>query len=234
MNKHQRIYYILFAAMITVLSCKKEQIMQYEGGSYIQFERSFNDSSLFSFLGLPNKDEAVIPIAVKLTGKPENRDRNFKIAVVKELSTATDANYSLPSSFTLKANRVTDTAWITVKKTAQLSSKSLKLVFKLEPTADLKVGQTDYAALILYISNVLARPDWWNSTVEDDFLGEYSDKKFLLFLQVTGRSELDASNDNELRYYTIQFKNYLLQEKDAGRTVREENGSEMTVALIGE
>jgi hypothetical protein len=224
---------MLFALAVLSASCKKDEIDTYTGGTYIQFTRSYNDSSLFSFLALPDDDEGNVPISVQMTGMPENRDRQFKISVVPQGTTATSAHYTLPSSFTLRANRVVDTAWITVKKTPDISVKPVKLTMKMEKTDDFEIGQTDHAAIILYISNVVARPDWWDGNVEGRFLGEYSDKKLLLFIQVTSVSELDPDNENEVRYYTLMFKNYLLKEKDAGRTVYEENGAEMQVAMIG-
>lgn len=231
--KTLRSCYIVLAVLVIASSCKKDKIMLYEGDTYLQFTRHVEDSSTFSFLALPDDDEAVDPISVELVGKPETRDRTYKISVIPEESTASAANYTLPPTFTFRAGRTIDTAWITLKKTPEIAVAPLRLVLRLEPTDDFKVGQTDYAFAILYISNVIARPDWWNSTVEGRFLGDYSDKKYELFIEVTGRSEIDGSNLEEVRLYTMMLKNYLLREKDAGRTVYEENGEEMTVALIG-
>jgi hypothetical protein len=227
------IYYILFTLLTGMLSCKKDTIDLYNGGNYIQFLRNYTDSSLFNFLAVPNKDEAVTPLVVELTGEPVDRDRTYKISVVKELSTATAEDYSLPASFILKANTVKDTAWLNVKKSPAISVKPVKLVLRIEATEDLQVGQADHSINILYISNVVARPDWWDGNVESNYLGSYSDKKYLLFIQVTGQADLDSQDELTLRYHTIRFKNYLLREKDAGRTVYEENGQEMTVPLIG-
>lgn len=231
--KKLRFYYMFFVLLVIAASCKKDTIALYEGGTYLQFNKSFKDSSLFSFLTLPDKDAATVPLVVELIGKPENRDRTYKLSVVKDLSTAPEANYSLPATFTLKANRVADTAWITLKKTPELATRSLRIVFKVEATDEFKVGQVDFSASILYISNVIAKPNWWNSTVQSRFLGAYSDKKYKLFIDVTGRSDIDGNNLDEVRYYTIMLKNYLLREKDAGRTVYEANGTEMKVELIG-
>jgi hypothetical protein len=231
--KSTRYLAIILATLLCTQACKKDNIDVYAGETYVQFSRGYADSSLFSFLALPNSNEGTTPLAVELVGFPENRDRHFNVTVVKELSTAPEANYVLPKSFTLRANRTKDTVWMTLKKTPEIAIKPVKLVLKLEPTTDFKVGQSDHAALILYISNIVARPDWWDGSVEGSFLGEYSDKKYKLFIDVTGRSELDNTNEYEVRYYTTIFKNYLLREKDAGRTVYEDNGSEMTVAMIG-
>jgi hypothetical protein len=225
--------YILFSFLVIAASCKKDEIMLYEGDNYIQFTKGYEDSSLFSFLSLTHKDEALTPMVVELVGDPQNRDRSYKIAVVKELTTAAPANYILPESFTFRANKVIDTAWITVKKTPEIALKPVKLVVRLEASNDFKVGQTDHAAAILYISNIIARPDWWNGSVEGRFMGDYSDKKYKLFIEVTGQSDLDPANEDQIRYHTVVFRNYLLKEKDAGRTVYEDNGEEMTVAYIG-
>ncbi len=231
--KKLRSYYIISAIIVIASSCRKDHIMLYEGDNYVQFTKSYKDSSLFSFLALPNDNQATTPLAIELIGKPENRDRVYKLAVVKEATTAPEANYSIPATFTLRANRTVDTAWITVKKTPEIATKPVRLVLKIDASEDFRVGQLDRSLSILYISNVIARPDWWDDTVEGRFLGDYSDKKYKLFIQVTGKSDIDASNLDEVRYYTIIFKNYLLREKDAGRTVYEDNGMEMTVALIG-
>src|SRR6185369_13246487 len=97
--KHARIYYILFITLIVAASCKKDNIMLYEGDTYIQFTKSYTDSSLFSFLSTPDKEEATTSMAVELVGKPENKDKTYKIEVVPELTTAPAANYSIPASF---------------------------------------------------------------------------------------------------------------------------------------
>ena len=223
----------MITALALMQSCKKDEIMLYDSGDHVQFNKSYTDSSMFSFLALPNEDEAQAPLVIELVGKPSDKDRQYKISVVKDQSTATPQHYSLPATFTLKANRTQDTAWITVKKQPDISVKPVRLVLMIESTDELKYGQIDYCVSILNISNVIARPDWWNQNVEWYYLGEYSDKKFKLFIQVTGLSEINSANIDEVRYYTMKLKSYLLQEKDAGRTVYEENGQEMTVEMIG-
>ncbi|QEC43665.1 DUF4843 domain-containing protein [Pseudobacter ginsenosidimutans] len=229
------IQYLLIPCCILALfsSCKKDEIELYKGDEYIQFSKNYTDSSAFSFLALPDEDEGAMPLTVELIGKPVDKDRQYKITVVKEASTAEEGNYALPSGFTLPANSIADTAWITIKKTPAISVKPLRLVLRITPTDDFRQGQTDYSIAIINISNVIAQPGWWKERVEWYFLGDYSNKKYQLFIQVTGKVDLNPANEPELRNYTILFKNYLLMEKDAGRTVYEEDGSEMTVALIG-
>lgn len=222
------ISYALMALSLVAAGCKKQSIMLYEGDSYMQFAKSYTDSSVFSFLALPDDGQAQTPLVVNLVGSPGNADRTYNITIVKEQSTATEADYSLPSQFTLKANTITDTAWLTVKKTAAISTKPVKLVLKVSPTQDFKQGQYEYSLAIFYISNKISEPDWWSW----EFFGDYSDKKFSLFIDVTGKVELEAGNNDQMRYYTSIFKNYLLTEKDNGRTVYEEDGTEMQLGYM--
>jgi hypothetical protein len=133
----------------------------------------------------------------------------------------------------MKAGKVIDTCWISTIKTPQIAQQAVRLTVRLEETSAFKVGQTDKSAAIIYISNVLMKPGWWTERVTDSYLGEYSDKKYRLFIEVTGEAEIDSSNIPELRDYTLMLKNYLQKEKDAGRTVYEENGKEMTVEYFG-
>lgn len=227
-------FYILISIFsATVFSCKKQGFGLYESGNYVQFVKHLNDSTMTSFLSLPNDNQILFPIAVELIGKPENKNRSFKILVIDSLTSAPAANYSIPGSFSLGANKVVDTAWITIKKTPGIALSPVKLVLKLAPSEELMVGQTEYSAAIIKISNMISQPQWWNSTVTGRYLGDYSDKKYRLFIQVTGVSEVNSADAAIIRAYAIEFKTYLLKEKEEGRTVYEENGTEMKVTHIG-
>lgn len=232
-NKHIFTYISALGCAILLYACKKEGFQLYESGNYIQFVKHVNDSTLSTFLALPNDDEQLHPVAVELVGFPEDRDRTFKMSVVDNLTTAQQTNYSIPESFVLRANRTVDTAWITLRKTPDIAVATVRLVLGLEGGDELMVGQTDYSVGIIIISNVISQPQWWTTTVTSTYLGAYSDKKYRLFIEVTGVSDVNSTDLNELRYYAIMFKNYLLKEKDEGRTVYEENGNEMTVTLLG-
>ena len=99
-------------------------------------------------------------------------------------------------------------------------------------TTDFLLGQTECRSAIIYVSNVVAKPNWWTDNVTRNYLGAYSDKKYRLFIQETGKADIDSDNIEELRYNTIIFKHYLQKKKDANEMVREDDGTEMTVALV--
>jgi len=228
------IYLLLFVGFIAAMNaCSKDEIMIYNDADYVQFINYVTDSSTCSFLASPNTNELEYPLVVEAIGSVSSSDREYKLGVVPEYTTAPSANYRLPDRFTMKAGKVIDTCYITMIKTPQISQQAVRLTLRVEETSAFKVGQTNKSAAIIYISNVISQPAWWTTNIINNFLGEYSDKKYKLFIEVTGIVDLDTANVPEMRAYTLMFKNWLQMEKDAGRTVYEEDGREMSVSFYG-
>ncbi len=94
-------------------------------------------------------------------------------------------------------------------------------------------GPFEFRFANIIFSDMVSKPSWWDDDVTDFYLGEYSEKKFKLFMEVTKVGDLSDSNESEIRSYAIIFKYYLIKEKEEGRTVYEEDGSEMNVSVIG-
>ena len=231
--KNIKSFISLLFCTIALSSCNKEDFQIYESSNYLQFVKHALDSATVSFLTTPQENSRLFPISVELVGNISDKDRVFKLGVIDTLTTAKQTNYTIPNEFIFRANRSIDTAWITINKTEEISKKPLKLVYKLLASQDFAVGQIEYSAGIVNISNVISQPDWWDDNVTYRFLGDYSEKKYRLFIEVTGVADVDTSDITVIRTYAIIFKNYLLKEKDAGRTVYEDNGTEMMVSLIG-
>lgn len=206
--------------------------MTYNGEDYIQFSKIVTDSSTCSFLVNPDASELKFPLQVEIVGIPPAMDKKYKLAVVEELTNAPQANYQINESYTFRAGMVVDTCWLTIKNTPEIAVKPVRLVVKLVDSQDFKVGQTEYSASIINISNKAFKPVWWNDLVTNFYLGEYSDKKYRLFISLTGSVDIDIANKTELTEKTLVLKYYLQKEKEAGRTVYEEDGREMTVTLI--
>lgn len=225
---------ILFICLFALFhGCTRDNIDVYQDNNYIQFSKYLADSSMCSFLAYPNEEELLFPVIVEVVGFPVPQDREYQISVFGDYTTASQEHYELPEHFIMKAGCVVDTCWIVFKKTEDLATESQRLTIQLDETSDFELGQVEKRRNIIYVSNVISKPEWWTSSVTSSYLGKYSDKKYRLFIEQTGKADLDPDNITELRYYSIIFKNYLLKEKDAGRTVKEEDGTEMTVSLIG-
>jgi len=215
-------------------SCSKEEIMTYHEKDYLVFEKYIKDSTNFSFLAYPTSDQVEFKIPVQLIGMPSDKDRKFKVTVMTEESDAPADSYILQEEQVFRAGFVTDTCVIVLKKTDELKQFSRRLVVRLEATDDFGLGQTDRLAQIINISNKLYQPDWWDSTVRAYWLGNYSDKKFELFLLVNdGKLEVDVAGTIEIRSCTLKLKRYLREQKEQGNTIYEEDGTEMVVPYIG-
>ncbi|MDO5665726.1 MAG: DUF4843 domain-containing protein [Bacteroidia bacterium] len=224
--------YILFTIVLFCFSsCKEDAIMTYSGGDYIQFNKPVTDSLTCSFLLYSGLSEVAFPLPVELVGMPKPSDRKYKVEIDQEFTNAPQANYEIPKEFTFRSGMAQDTCWLTLRKTPEISIKPVRLVVKLVESSDFKLGQTEHTKSIIYITNIIAIPDWWNTRVRRYYLGVYSDKKYRLFIQVTGKITMDVRNEDELRFNTLLLKYYLQKEKDAGRTVYEDDGTEMKVTL---
>lgn len=226
----KKTYFLFIIPLFLIFSCSEDEIKVYKSGDYIQFSNSVVDSSTYSFLPYPDSSQLRFPLAVELIGMPSKADRKYKIGVVSKLTSAPKENYEIPSEFIFRAGMAKDTCWILLKKTPEISKKPVRLTVELVASEDFQIGQTEYATSIIYISNVIFKPDWWTKAVTRYYLGDYSDKKYQLFIEVTGK--MDVVDEEELRNNTLLLKYHLLKEKDAGRTVYEDDGTEMTVSLI--
>ena len=76
----------------------------------------------------------------------------------------------------------------------------------------------------LLFSDMIARPSWWNSIVETNFLGQYSDTKYRLFIEATGIADMTGLSESEQRAYSIIFRDFLARGRENGEVYEDENG----------
>ena len=72
----------------------------------------------------------------------------------------------------------------------------------------------------VWFNNLIKAPLWWDKEVEDIFLGEWSQEKFEILVQVTGVFSFEGLSATEKRKYSLQLKEYI-----------EENNLSMTVPV---
>ena len=216
-------------------SCKKDSIDLYNSGRYVQFVSDIRDSIPFSFFYHLGKDEVSIPLPVKLVGQLAQQDQSYRIEAVASESTAAAGNYSLPEAQVFRKGVNRDTAWVTVKRTPDLDTKDLRLVLRITGSDALTPGQTDCIYKIIRITAQVSKPTWWDNNMNTFYLGRYSEKKFRLFMEVTGVGDLGPYDNNQRLVLMLQFKYYLIREKENGTPVYMEDGADMlsTIPLIG-
>jgi hypothetical protein len=126
-----------------------------------------------------------------------------------------------------------DTLPVTFYRTAEMKTRSFRLVLRVEENEAFKPGQLQYQYKVFIVHDKIARPDWW--TAAEPYLGPYSDLKYQKFIDVTGIADMTGATLSELRVRALQLK-YWLEEYKAehgGIPMIEVNGDEMTVPING-
>lgn len=233
MNK-QYIFGLALASFL-LANCKKENIETYNAGHYVQFTKLSSDTINLSFFFYPNVQSVDVDLPVKLIGKMSDQDLPYKLKVLADSTNATPDLYTIPDMFTFTKGQSQDTARITIKNRADLTTNTYKLTVQIAAAGDVQSGQAGYSRRVFMISNKVTKPAWWVGNVETLYLGKYTEKKFRAFMAVTGVGDINPYTDFEKRDLYLQFKHYLIEMKDAGTPVLEDDGTDMlsTVPLIG-
>lgn len=209
--KH-KIYISIVAvfALLSITGCEEQKLTTYSGDYFVQFAKKISDSTNVSFMFYPYHEGYIdFPIALELVGVASPHELTYKVSVDAQYTTATNQQYSLPSVQVLRANRYVDTLYVRLNKTSDLDTKKVRLLLRIESTSDLKVGKIEQSAAVIWFSNTLAKPDWWNSDIDNFYLGEYSNKKYEMFIQITGVFDMSKFDASTKRSYALKLKQYL-------------------------
>lgn len=115
-----------------------------------------------------------------------------------------------------------------------MKDEAVIAIFELDNTESFKPLFANNNKIKIVAVDKISRPEWW----DDNFhvrsgLGKYSEKKFRLFIQITGVNDLDYENNedmtySEMRNFVLQFKHWI---HDNPQT--EDDGTEMVVPMVG-
>lgn len=226
-----RYIFTILAAASLFASCSKEEIKTYNDltpDRYLQFSTKSEDVSFFRF---PGETEIQYPVIVKSSGFG-NVDMPYSISVVADSTTAGSADYTMPSTFTFLKGNVVDTFYVSLKYSDKLDASKLRLTLKIEENENFKAGESAYLMYDLWFHNNLVKPDWWTSTVTSYYLGTFTELKYKYFLQVT-KVDLAGASNSVIRHYALIFKAWLEEQAAAGNTIKEADGTPMTVPAGG-
>lgn len=224
---------MIFALVVALFACEEKETPFYEGVTYLSFATDISqDSTEVSFFFYPGEDKLEIPVEITLAGKLFDEDVPVRLTVVDSLSDAEENSYSLPENAVFRAGLVADTLYVTLHRISALESERYHLVLALEETPDYLLGQQEYRNNEIIFTAKPARPEWWDATITNVYLGDYSQKKFELFMEVTGVGDLEGLSSSEIRALALKFKRYL---KAQNPPIMEEDGTTpMEVTVIGE
>lgn len=223
----------IFIFIIAILSaCSEEDTTIYGGDSHLSFSTDISQDSLeVSFYFYPGEEDLMIPVELSLQGGMFRENTPIKLAVDTS-SSALETNYTLPENPVFRAGMVKDTIFIQLHKTEELENRSYQLVLTLEETPDYKLGPKTLRYNKTIFSAIPARPEWWDETITNVYLGKYSRAKFELFMVVTEVGDLTGMSPSEIRALALKFKRHLKAQNPP--IYDEENKENMTVTVIGE
>lgn len=227
----------LAAAGLIAASCHKEDIKTYDDLTSLRYATfystntsSLGDSISLSFTTHPNATYIDQPVVVSFSGVSD-RAQTYKIGYVDSLTTAQPSDFTIPTDLTVAPGAVRDTFNLRLNYSSHLDEEDVRIYLTIEDDQEVKIGDYNRQFFIVHLNNMLDRPDWWTTTVANRYFGTYTVKKYRLYLSVIGVDLTDATT-SLIRHYALMLKKYLAEQKAAGNTIYEDNGTEMTVPAI--
>ena len=242
--------------LLLLASCQEEGLVVNTNGlSYIGFSRKMTTDTTkvcFQFYGLEEGQDvkvAEIPIEVSICGKIQDKDLEFTVSVDEALSTFPKSQCILPEVCKIKNGQLKDTIYIKLKNSENLKTETKLIAIKVNEAGEVKEGDFIYSRALIAVTDRLFKPDWWAlldiydgtySSVDQYYLGYYSETKFIMFLAELQKDDVvfDGKDKQVLRKYSLRLKNTLKRE-NAERAARgeeplkDENGVTITVAVAG-
>jgi len=234
------------AALTTFLSCEKE-LQKYEGKPTVYFNEAgrlpaftgevLRDSTIMSF-SLAKAKDSIVNMIVTAVGAKSEIDRPYTLVVNPSSDAIAGTHYQiLNSNFAIKKNKLADTVKIKFFRTADLQAKTFLLSFDLkenehfstEMRYKILTSSNKKISLINYrwfVNDIIKKPGRWLDT----YFGVFTRKKLLLMAEILGiePAYLDTSvSIAESTAYGKFMQRYLNDQKAAGKTVYEDDGSEM-------
>lgn len=225
--------------ILLLSACEKKEIPFYEGEHYIYFtteEEGFHasnvtaDSTIVSFF-FYLEDDILYPIEVGLTGQLFEQPTKFRVVADREKSDLPEQLYELPETYEFAAGQVKDTIYIRLKNDPILLERQYTLKIDIVDSGEIHSHKGKNARRILKVCDIVSKPDWWvENPIEWYYLGEYSRKKYELFMTVTGVSDLSGLGEGKIRLLTLEFQHWL---DNQNPKIKEEDGNEMKTEVIG-
>lgn len=231
-------------------SCQKEVLgVNSNDVSYISFNRKMTTDTTrvcFQFYGLEEGSDvkvAEVPIEVSICGKIQDKDLEFTFSIDKSISTLPESQCVLPEKCIFKQGQLLDTIYVKLKNSTALTDTTQLIALKVNAGGEVREGIAIHSRALIAVTDRLFKPDWWAlldiyggryNSVEFYYLGAYSDKKFIMFLEELQRDNVvfDGTDKQVLRKYALRLKYTLKRLKEEGNPVMVE-GVEITVPVAG-
>lgn len=242
MNNKKFISPVLFAFITLVtlqlVSCKEEGIEKYSSENYLYFERMMKNSEganirvdtiALSFSQYGSVNTLVIPFTIKLVGDTLSEDKEYKLRIVKESTTAKADQYTLPEKLIFKKGVVIDSLNVTIHRDKLSKDEEVVLMLALEENNNFKVGYYTYETVKLRFNNKTVKPLWWtDDPVDIVYFGTYSFKKLETIIEANpGFMTIVGLSWTEVRKIARSTQKYIEE-----NNIIDEDGNPMDIPVV--
>ncbi len=183
------------------------------------------DTTYVTFKHHPHDEQIEVKFQVKLAGLALEEDREYRVRVVEKdpegnvQTTALPEEYHVDTLQVFHAGQLEDSLKITLIKSQRLANTTVKLTVRLFPNETFGVGEYlgDYESRNATIASVtfddkIAQPTWWTEEVAQNFLGEWTETKYLRFIDSCGDVlDLTGYEDWQIYELAVKFKNDIVK-----------------------
>lgn len=241
----KKIIYI-FAAALAAASCLSG-IDTYSGEAGVYFamrqnltvvnaDTTYRESSDLPFI-VTDREDSVFVLRVKILGPVKDYDRQVRVRVVEDQTTALKEDYEpLEESYVLEAGKIYGAVPVHFKRTPSLEGKERVLVVELVENDDFSLpirrwrnSSVEYVDVIrhrIVISDRYVQLPGYQT----GYFGPFSEKKMKLLLELSGLELNDFSEKLSLTYAKTlgqKLDRYLAEMRAKGTPVLEDDGEEM-------
>lgn len=187
-----------------------------------------SDSMSYNFIyaGL-NTSEYEIEITAVIMGKTTDYDRTVNLKTVTDRTTAIGEQYDLPSTVIIAANEYRVTFPVTLKRTTDLKSNTVRMRFEVVESKDFQPGAPENSSLLIKWNDMVDKPIYWDTQLAV-FFGEYSDTKYRFIIETFGTGDFQDLTWAQKFSYNILLQSALQEYNDSRGTLIDENGNPVT------
>lgn len=123
-------------------------------------------------------------VPVSIMGKPFDVDRQYKVEVVRDKTTATaeDWDENSISEVYIKKGEVVTPLEVVVKRHDRLKDVELAIVLRVLENENFAVGDKDLMEITLKFSDILKEPSWWKYYVK--YFGPYQKEIYIQWREI--------------------------------------------------
>lgn len=195
----KKLYQILFPllSLIGLFSCNQDIDSFDNGKNYIYFNMPFVqnqygkntttrvDSISYSFaMDDYTIQEYTFKIPINTVGLRTPNDRNYKVEVIVDSTTATSEEWDEASirNTVIQGGNLQDTLYITVKRSKILQTEWRHIIFRLLPNDNFQLGDKALLTAKISFSDILTPPTWWSKWL--GVFGAFCREKFVKWQEI--------------------------------------------------